>query len=76
MEAGADELEIGIPAMGAKEREAVREILALNLSVRQMGWCRATESDLCDALVCGLKAVDLSISTSELLMEVKKPLKR
>lgn len=71
VEAGADELEIGIPAMGAKEREAIKEILSLDLGVREMGWCRAMESDLSDALSCGLRAVDLSIPTSEILMGVK-----
>lgn len=71
VEAGADELEIGIPAMGAKEREAIREILSLRLPVRQMGWCRATAQDVESALECGLKAVDLSVPTSEILMGVK-----
>lgn len=71
VEAGADELEIGIPAMGAKEREAIKEILSLELGVRQMGWCRATIVDTDFALECGLKAVDLSVPTSEILMGVK-----
>lgn len=71
VEAGADELEIGIPAMGAKEREAIKEILALDLGVRQMGWCRATNDDVEYALSCGLRAVDLSVPTSEILMGVK-----
>ncbi|HRF56032.1 MAG TPA: homocitrate synthase [Campylobacterales bacterium] len=71
VKAGADELEIGIPAMGAKEREAIREILALNLGVREMGWCRATLQDAEYALECGLKAIDLSVPTSDILMGVK-----
>ena len=70
-EAGADELEIGIPAMGDREQEAIKAVLSLNLPIRQMGWCRATLSDLEAALRCGLKAVDLSIPTSEILMGVK-----
>jgi homocitrate synthase NifV len=71
VQAGANELEIGIPAMGIKEREAIKEILALDLGVRQMGWCRATTADAEYALECGLKAVDLSIPTSDILMGVK-----
>ncbi len=71
VQAGADELEIGIPAMGAKEREAIKEILSLRLGVRQMGWCRATEADLSNAFECGLTAVDLSVPTSDILMDVK-----
>jgi homocitrate synthase NifV len=34
-ECGADELEIGIPAMGAKERSDIRELLSLGLGVGQ-----------------------------------------
>jgi homocitrate synthase NifV len=71
VESGADELEIGIPAMGTKEREAIKEILALDLGVRQMGWCRAVMDDTEYALECGLKAVDLSVPTSGILMGVK-----
>lgn len=71
VEAGADELEVGIPAMGAKEREAIKEILSLGLGVREMGWCRATEEDVGYALSCGLKSVDLSVPTSDILMGVK-----
>lgn len=69
--AGADELEIGIPVMGQKEQEDIKEILALNLPIRMMSWNRATLKDLEASLKCGLKAVDLSIPVSDILIQAK-----
>lgn len=69
--AGSDELEVGIPAMGVKEQDDIREILALNLDSRVMTWNRATLSDLEKSLECGVKAVNLSIPTSQTLIDVK-----
>lgn len=68
---GADELEIGIPAMGKKEQEDIKEILSLGLDVRMMTWNRATMSDLEASIACGAKAVDLSIPVSDILIDVK-----
>ena len=70
-EAGADELEVGIPAMGKKEQDDLKEILALNLPIQIMSWNRATMYDLEASLNCGLKAVDLSIPVSDILIDVK-----
>jgi homocitrate synthase NifV len=68
---GADELEIGIPAMGKREQEDIKELLSLGLDVRMMSWNRAKMSDLEASLECGVKAVDLSIPISELLIDLK-----
>jgi len=68
---GADELEIGIPAMGAREQEDIRELIGLDLGVRMMTWNRAKMSDLEASLACGIKAVDLSIPVSDILIDVK-----
>lgn len=70
-ECGVDELEVGIPIMGHKEREDLKQILALNLPIPIMSWNRATMSDLEASLSCGIQAVDLSIPVSEILLEVK-----
>jgi homocitrate synthase NifV len=70
-EAGADELEVGIPAMGKKEQEDIKEILALDLPMRVMSWNRATMSDLEASLECGVKTVDLSIPVSDTLIDIK-----
>ncbi|HFS85267.1 MAG TPA: homocitrate synthase, partial [Epsilonproteobacteria bacterium] len=68
---GADELEIGIPAMGTKEREDIKEMRSLGLDVQMMTWNRATKTDLEASLMCGVKAVDLSIPVSDILIDVK-----
>jgi homocitrate synthase NifV len=73
-ESGADELEVGIPAMGKKEQEDLKEILALNLPIQIMSWNRATMSDLEASLKCGLKAVNLSIPVSDILIQKLKEL--
>ncbi|DAB37439.1 MAG: homocitrate synthase [Sulfuricurvum sp. GWF2_44_89] len=68
---GADELEIGIAAMGVKEREDIKELLNLGLNARMMTWNRMKMEDLEASLSCGVKAVDLSIPISNLLIGVK-----
>jgi homocitrate synthase NifV len=70
-EAGADELEVGIPAMGSKEQDDLKEILALDLPIQIMSWNRATMRDLEASLETGIKAVDLSIPVSQTLIDVK-----
>ena len=70
-EAGADELEVGIPAMGIKEQEELKEILNLELPLRIMSWNRATMEDLEASLKCGVNAVDLSIPVSKTLIDIK-----
>jgi len=68
---GVDELEIGIPAMGQREQEDIKELLSLNLDTRMMTWNRAKMSDLEASLHCGVQAVDLSIPVSDILIDVK-----
>jgi len=70
-ESGADELEVGIPAMGTKEQSDLREILALGLPIPIMSWNRATMSDLEASIACGVKSVDLSIPVSDILIDIK-----
>jgi len=70
-EAGADELEVGIPAMGSKEQDDLKEILSLNLPVQIMSWNRATMADLEASLETGIKAVDLSVPVSQTLIDIK-----
>jgi len=70
-QSGADELEVGIPAMGKKEQEELKAIVKLDLPSRIMSWNRALKEDLEDSLECGVKAVDLSIPVSSLLIDIK-----
>lgn len=63
--AGVPELEIGIPAMGVREREEIRALAALNLPSRLIVWCRMHGDDLRAAKDLGVDTVNLSISVSD-----------
>jgi len=68
---GVQELEVGIPAMGATEKEAITAINALGLKTELISWNRAVLSDINASLACGLKRVHISIPVSEVQIEVK-----
>ena len=53
------------------EQEDIKELLALGLDARMMTWNRARMEDLEASLECGIKAVDLSIPVSDILIDVK-----
>ncbi len=69
--AGVPELEVGIPVMGAEEREIVQAIAALHLPARLMVWGRMCAADLEAASACGVQIVNLSIPVSDLHLEYK-----
>jgi homocitrate synthase NifV len=71
---GVTELEIGIPAMGAQEREEIRTIAALNLSSDLLVWSRMRRDDLQHCLGLGVGMVDLSISASD--QHIRRKLKQ
>ena len=62
---GVAELEVGIPAMGEDEREAIRAVAALGLPARLMVWARMLPGDICQCRGLGVDAVDLSIPVSD-----------
>lgn len=66
LEAGVDELEAGIPAMGEEACDDLRAILAANGHERILAWCRANDSDLEAAARCGAGRVHLSFPVSDL----------
>ena len=70
-ECGADELEIGIPAMGKSEQDDIKTLLSLGLNASMMTWNRMKMADLEASLTCGVKSVDLSIPISDILIDVK-----
>lgn len=66
VDAGVDELEAGIPAMGEDAREDLRCIMAEVGRSRVLAWCRATDADLDSAAECGATRVHLSFPVSDL----------
>ena len=62
--AGIREFEIGTPAIGSNEQNAIRKMLALNLDANLSVWCRATLADLKLAKEVGAKRVNLSLPVS------------
>jgi len=68
---GVPELECGIPAMGKAEQDCVRELVDLGLNARLMTWNRALESDIRASIECGIKAVDISLSVSDIQIRHK-----
>ncbi len=68
---GVDQIEAGIPVMGGHEKEAIKEICKLGLRASIMGWNRAVVKDVEQSLECGVDAVAISISTSDIHIEHK-----
>jgi homocitrate synthase NifV len=69
--AGVHEIECGIPAMGKEEISAVRALAEQGLNARLMTWNRALVSDIRASLECGVPAVDISLSVSDIMIENK-----
>lgn len=63
-DAGVPELEVGTPAMGPEQCDAIRSIVQMRLPCRLTAWCRATREDLDAAAACGLSAVHFSLPVS------------
>lgn len=68
---GVRELECGIPAMGEEERATIRAMVDLGLNARLITWNRAVVSDIRASLECGVEAVDISLSVSDIMIERK-----
>ncbi|MBZ4666657.1 homocitrate synthase [Mahella sp.] len=68
---GVDQLEVGIPAMGGDEEEAIRAIVKANLKASIMAWNRAVVADVEHSIDCGVDAVAISISTSDIHIQYK-----
>ena len=63
---GVDQLEVGIPAMGGDEKDAIRRICKRNLKSSIMAWNRAVIGDIEQSIDCGVDAVAISISVSDI----------
>ena len=70
-ELGVDLLEVGIPTMGGDEKEAIKKIVKRNLKSSIMAWNRAVITDIEQSIDCGVDAVAISISVSDIHIKHK-----
>lgn len=70
-ELGVNQLEVGIPAMGGDEKEAIKSICKRNLDASIMAWNRAVITDIEKSIDCGVDAVAISISVSDIHIKNK-----
>jgi homocitrate synthase NifV len=70
-EVGVYQIEVGIPAMGGDEANTIRQIVDLNLNASILAWNRAVIGDLEASLECGVNAVAISMSASDIHIEHK-----
>lgn len=70
-ELGVDQLEVGIPTMGGDEKEAIKQIVKRNKKSSIMAWNRAVISDIGQSIDCGVDAVAISISVSDIHIQHK-----
>ncbi|MFZ5642116.1 MAG: homocitrate synthase [Bacillota bacterium] len=70
-ELGVHQIEAGIPTMGGDEKEAIKAICKAGLKASIMGWNRPVLKDIESSLECGVDAVAISISTSDIHIKYK-----
>lgn len=68
---GINQLEVGIPAMGGDEKEVIKSICNRNLKPSIMAWNRAVISDIENSIDCGVDAVAISVSVSDIHIQHK-----
>ncbi|QGT98831.1 Re face-specific citrate synthase [Candidatus Syntrophocurvum alkaliphilum] len=68
---GIDQIEAGIPVMGGGEKECIKQIVQMGLKSSIMAWNRAAIGDVKESIDCGVDAVAISISTSDIHIEHK-----
>jgi homocitrate synthase NifV len=64
-DAGIDELEVGVPAVGPDEAASIKHLVSLHLPVRLITWNRAVSSDLEASFRTGVEGVAISIPVSD-----------
>lgn len=70
-ELGVHQIEAGVPVMGGDEQEAVEAICREGLKASIMGWNRPVIKDIEASIACGVDAVAISISTSDIHIKYK-----
>ncbi|MFI3266355.1 MAG: pyruvate carboxyltransferase [Rikenellaceae bacterium] len=67
-EAGVDEIEAGIPAMGRVALAEMQAITSLGLRCKTLSWCRAMLPDLKEASRAGTSGIHMSLPVSDKLL--------
>lgn len=70
-EVGVYQIEAGIPAMGGAEKEAITQIASMGLNCSVLAWNRAVTTDVEASIECGVDAVAISMSASDIHIEYK-----
>ena len=71
-ELGVDQLEVGIPTMGGDEKNAIKEIVKRNNYKKSiMAGNRAVIKDIEESIDCGVDAVAISVSVSDIHIKHK-----
>jgi len=69
-DAGVGELEVGVPAMGRREVEAIRAVAQMSLPATLSVWARAIDADIEIAAMCDVPNVHVAYPASKLQLEV------
>ena len=75
-EVGVHQIEVGIPAMGGDEKKTIKQIVELGLDTSILAWNRAVMDDVQHSIDCGVDAVAISMSASDIHIEHKLPKSR
>ncbi|MHB9053757.1 MAG: homocitrate synthase [Thermoleophilia bacterium] len=70
-EVGVHQIEVGIPAMLGDEKKTIKHIAGLGLNASILAWNRAVKGDIQHSLDCGVSAVAISMSASDIHIEHK-----
>ena len=70
-EVGVHQIEAGIPAMGGDEKKTIKKLAGLGLNTSVLAWNRAVISDIKHSLDCGVEAIAVSISASDIHIDHK-----
>lgn len=65
-ECGVREVEVGTPAMGDEEVQAIREIVQSGFRFDKLCWARAKESDIAASARTGANRINISFSVSDI----------
>ena len=68
---GIDQLEVGIPTMGGDEKATIKAICKRDLKASIIAWNRAVISDIEQSIDCGVDAVAISLSVSDIHIQHK-----